>query len=144
MTDDEAINVLQPLIAAFNFNDDSVEQWIGWIAELQDQAAAHKAAQMLAKDATDRWVPGWRLFKESYDRWVRRLDDERAEAQKALMEGEYSRMSIPTYERGIQIAWENYVAECERQGKQPNREMFDAWMGAGREERRAKARSGPR
>lgn len=139
MTEDQAYDVMQPMAVAFSFNEDTFEQWLGYLKELGDYPAAVKTADLLCREATDRWVPGWGVFKQGYDRWVRRLEEEREESRLALQSGEYSKMRFPTYEQGAQIAWEAYCAECKFQNREPNKSFFDAWMGTGRAERRAKA-----
>lgn len=36
--------------------------------------------------------------------------------------------NVCTFERGIQIAWNAYVDECERLGREPNRGRFEHWV----------------
>lgn len=35
---------------------------------------------------------------------------------------------VCSMERGLQIMWENYEAECRRQGREPDRGYFDTWQ----------------
>lgn len=45
----------------------------------------------------------------------------------ALTEG-YDNTVYPTFEQGVQIAWEAYQDECKRVGKEPDRSYFDKWL----------------
>lgn len=141
MTEDEAFEVLGVLVAAFNgWSEPKMELFKSQLMELADPVAAVKTAKAMANEATETFVPAFGSFKATYDRWVRRLEEQRTETMLALQSGEYSKMRFPTYAEGVLIAQKAYEAECARQGRAPTPGMVESWLGKGRQERRDVAR----
>lgn len=140
MTEEEAFQVMQPMAVRFPYTDEAFDQWMGLMQELQEPAAAARAAWGLIKGSSSAFVPAWSAFEGDYSRWVRRVAEERAEEQHAIDTGSFSRTTLPSFEEGVKIAYAAYEAECFRQGRPPNKSHFDAWMGQGRADRRAALR----
>lgn len=145
MTPEQAATVMGILTPAFAFQPDTISQWADMLLDKQDFQAARKTALALVQGATDRYVPGMRTFTDTYDRWARRHEEENGALadydRLAIARGGRSATNIPTLAEGIEIAWVDYQDECARLGKQPNRDLFDSFLGKGREERKLDPRN---
>jgi hypothetical protein len=123
MTEDEANNVLGPLVVAFNFTEDQNTLWKNMLEGLDNCDCATAAAADLIRSATDTYVPGWGKFQGVYDRHVNRFRLVQDEEQRMLESGAAKR--FPTVDEGIAIAREAYIDECRKLMKEPNLGYFD-------------------
>lgn len=102
------------------WTDDSIAMYALEIEALADYDSALAAAQSVMRSWKETRRPPIALIVEAY-----RLERNRREAD--ARQPSLGRGSIITISQGLRVAWTAYVAECESQGRKPNRPMFSGW-----------------
>jgi len=141
MTEDEAYNVMSSLVVGFSgWTEPKMELWVQQLQSLGDTEAAMVAANDLLQTHTNPGVPPWAVFKQAYDGRRRALEEHRSESRRALEESSLSKTRYPSFEEGVEIAWDAYQDECRLRGKAPNREYFDSILSGMNRQARREAR----
>ena len=122
MTEQEAEQVMRTLVVAFSYSEDQFILWRDMLTGLDSQLTAERTARELVRSAETTYCPAWGAFQTIYDRMVARNQTMIDESQRALEDP--GSKSFPTVAEGIEIARKAYVAECERQGREPNHALF--------------------
>jgi hypothetical protein len=102
------------------WNDDSVALYAAEIESLDDYDAALAAAQTVMRSWKDTRRPPIGVILDAYNAEKQRRD--RDVTRFAIGRG----VVMPVAE-GLAVAWRAYVAECQMQGREPNRPMFAGW-----------------
>lgn len=109
--------------ATTGWNDDSVMLYIRHMDSLAEERAAITAVTRLVNTWTGTSRPTWGAIRAEYDREVQREMMLRA----GLPASTHGVVPVP---EGRIIAGDAYVAECKRQGREPNLELFARMIGA--------------
>jgi hypothetical protein len=104
------------------FDNPSTDLYASRFSELENEEALQRAVEMIVNTWDRGYRPPLNVVLEQYRRELRRIEER---DQPRSIEGNY-----PTFEQGVQIAWEAYCAEVRRQGKEPNRRVFEKWLPA--------------
>lgn len=124
MRREEAIAGISYLVAATpGWTDDSLELYVKEAETYQDADAFMIACKNLAKHWSHPRRPFMYDINVAYQAELRNQ-----EMDRALPMGDTG--SIPDFKDGMRIAWDAYRAECKRQGREPNRAIFEKWLPA--------------
>jgi hypothetical protein len=102
------------------WSDDSIALYAAEIECLDDYDAGLHAAQTVMRSWKDTRRPPVALILDAY------------QAEKQRRDREVNRFAIGRgvvmpVDEGLAVAWRAYVAECQMQGREPNRPMFAGW-----------------
>lgn len=103
------------------WTDESVEAYIRDLATLEDPQALKAACEQVARTWTESRKPPQGVIRQAYYQQAQRKSahiDSRALLPNRVVE----------FERGIEIAWNAYCDEVRRQGREPNRRVFEKWL----------------
>lgn len=140
MNETDAYNALSILIAGttgWTDADQSVDLYAAEFMMLGDPVALRRACSTVARTWTEGRRPPLRTVIDTYQAELRRQPPP---PDRQLAEGAYeqdrdvgrvlSRTVVPEMAEGIEIAREAFVAQCERDGKDPAKRMhiFDTWV----------------
>jgi hypothetical protein len=120
--------------STYGWDDTSRALYLDTFQRWDDAHALADACRQVITGWTHAHKPPIGDVKAAYDSIMRR---------KSMATGEIgpSPDSYPTFEEGVEIARQAYHAECYRLGKNPNEDLFNSFLGIGREERKAAERA---
>jgi len=121
MNIDDAIGAMEFLTAmTTGWSDDAAAAYAVELSNLADPEALYRAVHQVAATWTDAWRPSLAVVLEAYK--VER------EAQRRHEEGgRIDRGPFVPLDRGLAIAWETYVHDCNARGVEPSRALFGRW-----------------
>jgi len=102
------------------WSDDSVALYAAEIEMLDDYDTALHAAQTVMRSWKDTRRPPVALVLEAYNAEKQRRDRE-------VNRFAIGRGVVMPIDQGLAVAWRAYVAECQMQGREPNRQVFVGW-----------------
>jgi hypothetical protein len=103
--------------------DDTAAAYAVELALLDNVEALYTAVRKIAASWTDAWRPSLGVIVDAYNVEV---DAMRRTAEQHAHRKQVEAEVIPI-DRGTQLAWDAYVAECARRGVEPRREVFGRW-----------------
>jgi hypothetical protein len=87
---------------------------------LDDYDTALHAAQIVMRSWKDTRRPPVALVLDAYQTEKQRRDQE-------VNRFAIGRGVVMPIDQGLAVAWRAYVAECQMQGREPNRQVFVGW-----------------
>jgi hypothetical protein len=112
----EAVGILSGRLTGFN--DASVVAYVEDFTQLHDFRALTKACEQVSRTWLEGRRPPIAVILDAYNRELSRKSD--------IPRGIDTR--YPTFEEGIEIAWQAYCAEVRRLGREPDRRKFEKWL----------------
>ena len=107
-------------VGTHGFDNASTDLYAARFAELENEEALQRAVDVIVNTWDRGYRPPLNTVLEQYRRELRRIEDrDRPRALGA---------KYPTFEQGVQIAWEAYCAEVRRMGREPDRKVFEKWL----------------
>jgi hypothetical protein len=103
--------------------DETVELYCYELTELQEPEIAYAAVRAICATENDTFRPSIGRIRSEYDAIARRRSDELQARRPALPTSK----QLVSPAEGYRIAWTAYVAECNEQGREPNKEVFSSW-----------------
>lgn len=103
------------------WSDDSIALYAAEIEQLDDYEVGLGAAQQLMRSWKESWRPPLATFLEAYRAEHRRVLNSVGQPQLG------GRQNVMPVLEGLKVAWDAYNAECVRQGREPNKPIFNSW-----------------
>ena len=123
MTEDDVLTALGNLIAVTTgWNDLATEQYAHELIGLDDGEVLLEACRTIGRTWNESRRPPLADIRTMYRRLAERKEQQEALNRRALQGGYLS----PA--QGVEIARRSYIAECQRQGREPNLTYFDQIM----------------
>ena len=121
--EDQAAQALGLLVGGTQgWNDEAVAVYLSQLVQVDDADALHRACLHILKTHAD---PGRPSMARILDRYRYEYGQRPAAATSRQIGARH--LAIMPVEEGLRVAWDAYVDECQKQGKQPNKPMFAGW-----------------
>lgn len=120
--EDQAAQALGLLVGGTQgWNDEAVAVYLSQLVQLDDVDALHRACHHVLRTHND---PGRPSIARILDRYRYEYGQRPAPPSRQIGSRHLAVMPV---EEGLRVAWDAYVAECVRQGREPNNAMFNGW-----------------
>ena len=121
--EDQAAQALGMLVGGTQgWNDEAVAVYLSQLVQVDDADALLRACHHILRTHSD---PGRPSIARILDRYRHEYTQQQP-APASRQVGSRHLAVIPV-EEGLRVAWDAYVDECCKQGKQPNKPMFAGW-----------------